>query len=128
MMRTLTCIVCPNGCTLRVEERPDGTYAVSGHRCTRGEVFAVEELSAPKRVICSTVRTVFPGVPVIPVRVSAEIPKEQIFPVMAEINKVLIRSPIGRGKAVISNVLGLGADVIVTSDILREITDGGNAI
>lgn len=127
-MRELTCIVCPNGCPLRVEELPGGGYTVSGHKCKRGQAFALEELTAPKRVICSTVRTVFPQAPVIPVRVSAEIPKEQIFPVMGEINKVLVRSPVSRGEAVIQNVLGLGVDVIVTSHILREITDGGNAI
>lgn len=127
-MQELTCIVCPNGCTLRVEEQPKGGYAVSGQRCKRGDAFALEELTAPKRVICSTVRTVWPHIPVVPVRLSAPIPKEQIFPVMAEINKVLVTLPTGRGHAVIQNVLGLGVDVIVTSNILREITDGGNAL
>lgn len=127
-MQEFTCIVCPNGCTLRVEELPGGGYSVSGQKCKRGEAFALEELTAPKRVICSTVHTVYPHVPVVPVRVSAPIPKDQIFPVMAEINKVLLQGPVGRGEAVIRDVCGLGADVIVTSHILREITDGGNAL
>lgn len=123
-MQTFTCIVCPNGCTLHVEGHP-GSYTVSGQKCKRGEAFALEEMTAPKRVICSTVRTAWPQVPVLPVRVSAPIPKEQIFAVMEQINKVLVSTPAGRGDTVIQNVLGLGADVIVTSNILREITDGG---
>ena len=121
-MQELTCIVCPNGCALRVEALPEGGYAVTGQKCKRGEAFALEELTAPKRVICSTVRTIWPHIPVVPVRVSAPIPKEQIFPVMAEINKVLLQSPVGRGEAVIKDVCGLGADVIITSNILMEGT------
>ena len=72
------------------------------------------------RTICSTVRTIFAGVPVIPVRVSAEIPKERIFDVMNQINQVTVDRICGTGEPVIENVLGLGVDVIVTSDILKE--------
>lgn len=118
-MRELTCIVCPNGCSLKVEEK-DGVWEVSGNQCKRGEAFAVEEMTHPMRTICSTVRTIFAGVPVIPVRVSAEIPKERIFDVMNQINQVTVDRICGTGEPVIENVLGLGVDVIVTSDILKE--------
>ena len=118
-MKELTCIVCPNGCRLEVEEK-DGEWVVSGNQCKRGEQFAIEEMTHPMRTICSTVRTVFPEAPVLPVRVSVEIPKERIFDVMQEINKVMVREICGTGDPVIKNVLGLGADVIVTSGILKE--------
>ena len=68
----------------------------------------------------TTVSTVFPEAPVISVRVSAEIPKERIFDVMREINKVSVRDRFAAGTPVIRNVLGLGVDVIVTSGILKE--------
>ena len=118
-MKEMTCIVCPNGCSLKVEKK-DGVWEVSGNQCKRGEAFAVEEMTHPMRTICSTVRTVFPGVSVIPVRVSAEIPKERIFAVMNQINQVTVDRICGTGEPVIENVLGLGVDVIVTSDILKE--------
>lgn len=38
-MTELTCIVCPRGCTLRIEER-DGRFTVTGNACKRGEQFA----------------------------------------------------------------------------------------
>lgn len=119
MTRELTCIVCPNGCPLHIEELPGG-YAVTGNKCKRGEAFAKEELTAPRRVLCSTVRTAYPEVPVLPVRTAGGIPKEKMFAVMAEINRIVIRSPVGRGDIVIRNVLGLGVDVIATSSILQE--------
>ena len=86
-MKNLTCIVCPNGCHLQVEE-VDGQLIVHGNRCPRGEAFGKQEMISPMRTITSTVRTVFPDVPVVPVRVSGEIPKDRFFDVMHEINRV----------------------------------------
>jgi CxxC motif-containing protein len=118
-MKQLVCIGCPRGCRLTVEEK-DGEYIVTGNTCPRGKAFAISEMTAPKRTICSTVKTVFAGCPVLPVRVSDDIPKEKIFDVMREINAVTLRERIGRGDVVIENVLGLGVDVISTSDLLKQ--------
>lgn len=118
-MKELVCIVCPNSCTLKIEETENGIQ-VSGNKCKRGVAFATDEMTAPKRTIASTVKTSFDGVPVLPVRVSAEIPKDKIFDVMAEINKVTLKKRVSRGGVVIKNVLDLGVDVIATSDILSE--------
>lgn len=118
-MKQLVCIGCPRGCRLTVEEK-DGEYIVTGNTCPRGKAFAISEMTAPKRTICSTVKTVFAGCPVLPVRVSNDIPKEKIFDVMREINAVTLGERIGRGDVVIENVLGLGVDVISTSDLLKQ--------
>lgn len=118
-MKDMVCIVCPNGCSLHVE-RVDGELVVTGNRCPRGKQFALDEIEHPMRTICSTVRTAFEDVPVVPVRVSDAIPKEMIFPVMEEIGKIRITEAMGTGDKVIENVLGLGVDVIITSDILKE--------
>lgn len=117
-MKELTCIVCPNGCRLKVEET-DGEFAVTGNRCKRGEEFAVREMTAPTRSVCSTVRTIYPQVPVLPVRTASQIPREMIFRVMEEINKALITRPMERGETVIPDVCGLGVDVIATSSVLK---------
>ncbi|MGN0571558.1 MAG: DUF1667 domain-containing protein [Candidatus Fimenecus sp.] len=124
-MRELVCIVCPKGCTMQITES-DGEITVTGNSCKRGEQFAVSEMTAPKRTICTTVRTAFKDVPVLPVRVSAEIPKDRIFDVMHEINQVCVSAPVSRGDTVLENVLGLGVNIIATSDILKnaEIKEG----
>lgn len=122
-MKEMTCIVCPNGCRLTVSETENGIQ-VEGNRCKRGYNFAVSEIKHPMRTICSTVKTIFKNVPVVPVRVSKEIPKEKIFDIMKEINKVVVKNKLGTGDVVIKNVLGLDADIIITSDILKG--DNGN--
>ena len=118
-MKEFNCIGCPRGCLLRVEEE-NGEFTVSGNSCENGRKFAISEMTEPKRTICSTVKTVFADVPVLPVRVSADIPKDRIFDVMREINSVTLDKRISGGDAVIENLLGLGVDVISTSNVLNE--------
>lgn len=118
-MKEFTCIVCPNGCRLEVELEADGTVRVSGNKCPRGEAFAKSEMTAPVRTISSTVRTVYEETPVLPVKVSSEIPKAMIFQVMEKINQVLVERPLKRGETVIENVCGLGVDVVAASSILK---------
>lgn len=121
-MKKLVCIVCPNSCELEITQNENG-ISVSGNKCKRGVTFATDEMTAPKRTISSVVKTVFPSAPVLPVRVSAEIPKEKIFAVMNEINHVTVSKKLRRGDVVIKNVLSLGVDVIATSSVLNELSE-----
>ena len=118
-MKELVCIGCPRGCQLKIEKNNRDEWVVTGNTCKRGKEFAVSEMTAPKRTICSVVKTAFPETPALPVRVSADIPKERIFDVMAQLRTVTVTERIGRGDVVIPNVLGLGVDIIATSNILR---------
>ncbi len=115
----MTCIVCPNSCQLTVV-RQKTDIAVTGNRCPRGAQFARTELTCPMRTISTTVKTVFDDVPALPVRTSTEIPKAAIFDVINEIRKTTVTQRLKTGDAVIKNVRGLGADIIVTSDLLND--------
>ncbi|MCX7655368.1 MAG: DUF1667 domain-containing protein [Treponemataceae bacterium] len=55
-MKELTCIVCPQGCHLVVQEDTNGRLLVSGNRCPRGALYAQEELTTPKRLVTATCR------------------------------------------------------------------------
>lgn len=120
MTRKLTCIECPNGCQLTATKDAEGDWQIDGARCPKGKSFALTELTAPMRTIASLVRTNAKHAPVLPVRVSGPIPKDSIFPVMAEISKVHLTAPVGRGDVIIQNILGLGIDLISESNILKE--------
>ncbi len=110
MSKTLTCIVCPNGCELHV----DGEN-ISGYKCPRGLNYAKEELFAPKRMVTSSVKIT--GLDeVCPVKTSSNVPKEKMFEVIKEINKVSLKRPIKYHQIIIKNVLGLGVDIISTKE------------
>jgi len=138
-MRALTCIVCPIGCALTVDEAGDGSLNVTGNRCPRGAVYAQEEIIAPKRVVTATVRLGPPGVcrdegdngdngdrahrnrmrrhgmcdpRRLPVKSSLPCPKERIDELLADIYTAKIEAPVKRGDQVISNWKNSGIDVI----------------
>lgn len=111
-MKELICIVCPNGCRLKVDEEHD--YAVTGNRCERGVEYARAELSRPTRVVTSTVRCTGASHPRCPVKTDRPIPKERIFDVMEALNAVSLTAPVSVGQVVIGNVCGTGANVVAT--------------
>ncbi len=122
MNRTLTCIVCPNGCDLSVRytTADDGTITVqevTGNTCPRGEQYAQQELIAPMRTIASSCTVTGGELPVVSVRLNNPIPKARIFDVCSEIQKVRLEAPVHIGDVVIADVLGLGSDVIVTKNV-----------
>ncbi|MGI6178069.1 MAG: DUF1667 domain-containing protein [Eubacterium sp.] len=119
MKTKMICINCPRGCNLEVSEE-NGTVTVTGNACPRGEAFGRQELICPMRTISSTVRTVFPEVPVLPCRVSKEIPKSKIMEVMEAVDHAVVRTRIGRGDVIIHDVAHTGADIIAASNILKE--------
>lgn len=115
-MKKMTCLVCPNGCSLSIEKDKNG-YKVDGNLCPKGREFALSEIINPKRTICSTVRTTCTAIRRLPVRTNGEIPKSYMMPVMDEINKVVIKNPVHTNDIIIKNVLGTGIDIIATSDM-----------
>ena len=117
MEKELVCIVCPRSCRMRIEMR-DGGPEVTGNGCQRGRDFAVRETTDPRRTVCTTVRTVFPEAPVLPVRVSGPIPKGKVFELMREAGRVTVTQPLRRGDVVVADILGLGVDLIATSGVL----------
>lgn len=115
-MKQLTCIVCPIGCRITADQK-EGRTVFSGNRCARGLTFAETEIVAPMRSLTTTVRTVFPDMPVLPVRTKGEIPKEMIPGIIRELSKVVISERIGIGATVVPDVLGSGVDVIATGNL-----------
>lgn len=112
--RILTCIVCPKGCTLKIELDGEGRVAsVSGNTCKRGVTYAEDECTHPRRTVTSTVRCASGAV--VAVKTSSTVPKERVFDVMREINSVRAPEKISVGDVIIADVLGLGVDVIATA-------------
>ena len=114
MIKKFICIQCPSGCHLEVDTE---TLEVKGNSCPRGEAYGKAEVSHPLRTITSTVKIVGGDIPRCSVRTNQPIPKEKMFDVMKELNKVELMAPVNVGDVVIGNVLGLGADIIVTKKI-----------
>ena len=106
-MKEMICIVCPKGCHLLAKE---GT--VTGNACPRGEAYAITELTAPVRMLTTTVLLENGEYPRLPVKTSKPVPKGMLFEVMEVLGKVRARSPVSVGDVLISDILGTGADIV----------------
>ncbi len=115
---TLTCIVCPVGCDLEIVIDGD-EVKVSGNRCPRGQDYAIKEVRSPERILTTTCKIRSSVERRLPVKTEKPIPKEKLFDVMNQINKIVVSPPIKRGEPVIKNVLGLGVDVVATKSVLK---------
>jgi CxxC motif-containing protein len=118
--RTLTCIVCPMGCLLNVEVENDKIGNISGNRCKRGSAYAVEECTAPKRMLTTTVRISGGIHPLLPVKTKKAIPKALIRPCMEEIRGVQVSAPVRAGDIIVKNICGTGVDIIATRSIPHQ--------
>ena len=109
-MKELICIVCPNGCHLKVD--PDNGFAVTGAKCDRGVEYGKTELQNPVRMVTSTVVLEGGCNRRLPVKTSAPIPKDKIFAVMECIDKIVAHAPVKTGDALLENVLGTGVSIV----------------
>lgn len=115
----LICINCPIGCHLEVIETANGDWLVEGNQCNRGKLYAIKELTAPTRILTTTIRINHGFLNRLPVRTKEGIPKDKLFDAMKQINQVVVEAPIRMGDVIISNILDTGVDVIASRSMKR---------
>lgn len=109
--REMICIMCPMGCHLTVTQNGDDVQ-VTGNGCNRGVVFAKEEITCPKRIVTTSIKT---NNGVKSCKTTQPVPKSMIFDVMKEIEKLRLEDA-KFGDVVIKNILGTGADIVITAN------------
>ena len=111
----LVCIVCPQGCRLKVD--PAHGYAVTGNTCERGENYGKREIGNPTRVITSTVCISGAEVPRMPVKTDKPIPKEKIIDVIKLLDGLEMQGPVKSGDIVVRDICGTGANFVSTRSL-----------
>lgn len=114
-MKELICIVCPKGCHLKVDE--NNNYTVTGQGCERGAEYGKKELTAPTRVITSTVKVSGGLYARCPVKTAAPIPKALIFEAMKLLDNVELKAPVRVGDIVIPDICGTGIPFIAARNL-----------
>lgn len=117
MTTELTCIVCPLGCQLTINQETQ----VTGNKCKRGITYGLKEITNPTRTITSTVRIHGGLYKRIPVKTSDEISKKDIFRVMRLLDEVLLEAPVQRNQVVLQNILGTSVDIITTRSMKKVL-------
>jgi len=125
--RELTCVRCPNGCTIIVEldengkilVDAEGNLAIEGSVCKLGDEWTKQEVENPMRTIASSIPVEDGDWLMVSVRTSRPIPLGKIFDVMEEIRKKTLIAPVTLGDVIIANPAGTDTDIIATRDVAR---------
>ena len=113
MKKELTCIVCPIGCSLVAELAKDGQVSrVTGNNCSRGEKYANEECTNPKRILTTTLRC--DDGRMISVKTDTAIPKDKLLEAMKLISGKIVKCPVNIGDIIVKDVFG--SNVIATQN------------
>lgn len=115
-MKEFTCIACPVGCSLRVENIID-EITVTGNQCKRGQIFGKNEYSHPMRMVTTTLKAVNGSMHRVPVISTGEVPKSQLRNIVKELYKIAVPCPIKRGDVIVENINGTGVNIIATRTI-----------
>ena len=114
-MKELICIVCPNGCRVRVDEEIH--YQVTGNACPRGEDYGRTEMLHPTRVLTGTVKIPGGMISRCPVKTKEPIPKEKILHAARALSDVDLQVPVRVGDVVLPDICGTGVDVVATRSV-----------
>ena len=116
----MTCISCPVGCSLTVEyENKNGKtdesgIKVTGNTCPRGEIYAKNEVIAPKRTVTTTVR--LSGGGTVSVKTDTPAPKGEIFNILKKLKGVEVSAPVKIGQIIYKDICG-GVNIVSTQEV-----------
>ena len=90
---------------------------VTGNFCPRGAQYAKEELTAPTRMLTSTVRIEGGRLPLLPVVSAKKLPKGRVVECAEALRTVSVKAPVHAGDVVAADILGLGVDIVASRDM-----------
>lgn len=115
---TITCIACPNGCDIKVSFDDDGNIAsLDGYKCKNGVAYAKAEVTAPERILTSSVAVKNGDFVLASVKTSNPIPKKIMREAVKEISKIRVEAPIKVGDVILRNILDTGVDIVATCNV-----------
>jgi CxxC motif-containing protein len=120
MIKNLTCIECPKGCSLTIEVKEGKVAHVRGSECEKGEKYAFAEIENPVRILTSSVLGEGLPLKMISVKTDEPIPRNRIFDAMSAVKKIRINDAVSAGDIIVENFLNLGINLIATRDVPEE--------
>lgn len=119
---SLTCIICPMGCSMEVEVETNASgqkkvLSVKDNGCKRGEQYAAKELQNPTRTLTTTIKVEGGELPLVPVKTAGKVPKASLLQCMEVVRRASCKAPVKRGDVLIYDLLGTGVNVVACADI-----------
>ena len=121
MEREYTCIICPNGCQIKVEYEGTNIKNIKGDECPKGKEYVKNEIINPLRVFTGSVLVENGDFPLVSVKTPVPIPKKYLKKIGEITRRIKVDAPVEIGRVVASNLLGENIDLVATRKIKKKI-------
>lgn len=115
--KNMTCIICPNGCELKVKVEGTDCLEVSGGLCDKGLAYAKNEVLNPVRVLTTTVKVQGGNPSIVSVKSDRPIPRKLLKEAVHVLQGIVVDAPVGLHQVILEDILGTGAKIIATREI-----------
>ena len=120
MRHKITCIHCPLGCQIKVEEK-NNNFQFSGNFCIKGEEYSILEIKNPTRILTTTVLVKNGKQLLLPVRSEKGIHKDLIKKCIFILSKLKVKAPIKYKDIIYKNILNTGINIIASRNINKKL-------
>jgi len=119
MLKEYTCIICPQGCDIEViiDKKTKNITNIIGNNCSKGEDYVMQELVNPQRTLQSSVLVLSGELPLVSVKTSGSVARDNLPQLMDLINSLSLTAPITIGDILYENMLGLNINLIATKNV-----------
>jgi len=117
MEREFICIICPNGCRIKVDYEGINIKNIKGDECPKGKDYVEKEITNPLRVFTGSVLVENGDFSLVSVKTSVPIPKEYLKKVGEITRRIKVEAPVIIGQVVATNLLNENIDLIATRKI-----------
>jgi len=119
MEREFICIICPNGCRIKVEYEGTNIKNIQGDECPKGKDYVKNEITNPLRVFTGSVLVENGDFSLVSVKTSVPIPKKYLKKVGEITHRIKVEAPVEIGQIITSNLLGEKVDLMATRKIKK---------
>jgi len=117
MEREFICIICPNGCRIKVDYEGTNIKNIEGDECPKGKDYVENEITNPLRVFTGSVLVENGDFSLVSVKTSVPIPKKYLKKVGEITRRIKVEAPVIIGQVVATNLLNENIDLIATRKI-----------
>ena len=120
MEREFTCIICPNGCLIKVEYEGTDIKNIEGDECPKGKDYVKNEITNPLRVFTGSVLVAKGDFSLVSVKTPSPIPKKYLKKVGEITRRIEVEAPVTIGQVVAFNLLNENIDLVATREIEKK--------
>ena len=120
MEREFTCIICPNGCLIKVEYEGTNIKNIKGDECPKGKDYVKNEITNPLRVFTGSVLVENGDFSLVGVKTPVPIPKKYLKKVGEITRRIKVEAPVTIGQIVAYNLLNENIDLVATRKIEKK--------